>query len=177
MPIIVGNLGWQWSPSKVVPHPDQTQRMTLTSTCTIPKQLLPWELTHHTRAPTIIATGSYSQPHWGPASHTSMPTVGMVHPHVYTCSPHRGIPRAPGSGDQGVMNTEHLLHKATPLRQRDTADLPNTEKQTQKIRQNEETKEYAKKQLVQNSEKEVNQKEISNTSNKEFKIVVIKKLN
>ena len=77
-------------------------------------------------------------------------------------------------GNTFLRNTEHLLHKATPLRQRDTADLPNTEKRTQKIRQNEETKEYAKKQLVQNSEKEINQKEISNTSNKEFKIVVIK---
>ena len=151
--------------------------MTLTSTCTIPKQLLPRELTHLTRAPTIVSTGSYSQPHWGPSSHTSVPTVGMVHPPVYTCSPHGGIPRAPDSGDQAntfLMNTEHLLHKATPLRQRDMADLPNTEKQTQKVRQNEETKEYAKKQLVQTSEKEVNQTEVSNTSNKEFKIVVLK---
>ena len=43
------------------------------------------------------------------------------------------------------MNTEHLLHKATPLRQGDMADLPNTEKQAQKIRQNEETEEYVKK--------------------------------
>lgn len=72
------------------------------------------------------------------------------------------------------MNTEHLLHKATPLRQTDMADLPNTEKQTQKVRQNEETKQYAKKQLVQTSEKAVNQTEVSNTSNKEFKIVVLK---
>ena len=72
------------------------------------------------------------------------------------------------------MNTEHLLHKATPLRQGDMADLPNTEKQAQKIRQNEETEEYVKKQLVKTSGKQVNQTEISKTSNKEFKTVVIK---
>ena len=39
--------------------------------------------------------------------------------------------------------TGHLLHKATFSRLRDVADISSTiQKQTQRIRQNEETKEY-----------------------------------
>ena len=74
-----------------------------------------------------------------------------------------------------LRTTAHLLHKATLSRPGDIAYLPNTQKQTQRVRQNEETKEYVpKKELVKTLEKEVNETEISNLSNKEFKIMVIR---
>lgn len=57
----------------------------------------------------------------------------------------KNTPRATNSGAQmretmplGPM--EHLLHKNTPPRLGDVAELPNTEEQAQRVSQNEETK-------------------------------------
>ena len=57
------------------------------------------------------------------------------------------------------------------------ATLPNTQKQTQEDRQNEETKSVAqmKEQLI-TPEKERNEMEISNPSDAEFKTLVIRML-
>ena len=41
-----------------------------------------------------------------------------------------------------------LLHKATFFKTGDVADLPNTYKQTQRVRQDEETKEYVPKERI-----------------------------
>ena len=50
--------------------------------------------------------------------------------------------------------TGHLLYKATPSRLRDIADISNIWNQTQRARQNEETKEYIpNKRIRQNLSK------------------------
>ena len=61
-------------------------------------------------------------------------------------------------GDCATSPTGHILHKATPSRLGEIADLPDTQKQTQRIRQNEGTDEYVQneKNLTKTSEKELN---------------------
>lgn len=46
------------------------------------------------------------------------------------------------SGIMPLNPTGYLLNKANPLRLKNITDLPGTQKQTHKIRQNEETKKY-----------------------------------
>lgn len=78
----------------------------------------------------------------------------------------------PGSGDQGetahLGPKGHLLHKATPPRLGDAANLFNTEKQ--RVKQNEEADIYFKTKQDKTSEKEP---EISNLPDKELKVMVI----
>ena len=60
-------------------------------------------------------------------------------------------------------HTAHLLQKATPSRPGDVADILNTQKPMQTIRQNEEIKEYLpNKTAKQISEKELTEMKISN---------------
>ena len=55
-------------------------------------------------------------------------------------------PEAPGSGEQGTLHYRTLqkLFFIKPLLSRtgDVSDFPNTQKQTERVRQNEETEEY-----------------------------------
>lgn len=63
----------------------------------------------------------------------------------------------------GLM--DHLLHKTSPLRLREVAFLPNTYRQTQRVRQNKKTEEYVlNKEQDKTSEKELNGAEINNTN-------------
>lgn len=55
------------------------------------------------------------------------------------------IPGTSGSGDQKVSAAapqEYLLHKNFPSKPGDITNIPNTEKQTHRVRQNEKTREY-----------------------------------
>ena len=62
-------------------------------------------------------------------------------------------------------------------RHRVKAALSNTQKQTQGGCQNEETKKYSPNERIdQNSRKKLNKMEISNLSDEEFKILVIRML-
>ena len=63
------------------------------------------------------------------------------------------------------------------LRQGGKATLPNTQKQTQGGCQNKETKKYGpNERMIRTPEKELNEMEISNLSDAEFKTTVIRML-
>ena len=73
--------------------------------------------------------------------------------------------------------TGHLLHSATLPRQGVKAALPNTQKQTQGGCQIEETKKYGPNERTdQNPTKELNETEITNLSDEEFKALVVRML-
>ena len=73
--------------------------------------------------------------------------------------------------------TRSLLCKDTPSRLGELADLGKILKQTQKIRQNEESEEYVPNERQDKiSEKALNKMEISNLPDKEFKVMVIRML-
>lgn len=61
-------------------------------------------------------------------------------------SPHKGHPLSTWLWCPGEIEllrpTAHLQNKATPARLGEVADLPNTGKQTQRVRQNKDTEEY-----------------------------------
>ena len=71
-------------------------------------------------------------------------------------------------------HTKQLLHKTTPSRLREVAILPDTYRQTQRGRENEQTKKYISNQRKGESlEKDLTEMEISNLPDKEFKVTVI----
>ena len=73
--------------------------------------------------------------------------------------------------------TGHLLHEVTLPSHRVKVALPNTQKQTQGGCQNEETKKHGPmKEQVKTPEKELNEMEISNLSDTEFKTPFIRML-
>lgn len=83
------------------------------------------------------ATPAPQCPH---SNHDPTTTGGCVSPTGDTLG-------APLPGDQGASCSRtdpmgHHPHKATFFRQGDVADKPNTERQTQKVRPNEEIKEH-----------------------------------
>lgn len=65
----------------------------------------------------------------------------------------------------------HFLHEATPSRLGEVAGLANAQKQTQTVKDNKETGIYFKWK-EKNSEKDLNEIEISDLPDKEFKILV-----
>ena len=74
-----------------------------------------------------------------------------------------------------------LLHKATASRPGEVVVLPNSHKQTQKVKQNEETEKCVPNERTRLNPKgggkqKNNKKEISNLLHKEFKVMVIKML-
>lgn len=72
---------------------------------------------------------------------------------------------------QNICYTGLLLSRPGEI-----SDLPKTQKQAQKCRQNEETEEYVLNEKQDKiTEKELN--EMDNTPNKEFKVMVTKILN
>ena len=88
-------------------------------------------------------------------------------------------PEVPGSGEQGILQCraqQDLFFISLLLsRTGDTADFPNTKKQTQRVRQNEETEEYVPSERTggQNHSKGATQNR-DNMSDREFKVMVIK---
>ena len=70
--------------------------------------------------------------------------------------------------------TGHFLHKATFPRLGSLTDLPNT--QTQKTRQNEETEDYVPNENQDKILEELSKVEISNSPDKEFKVIITKML-
>ena len=70
---------------------------------------------------------------------------------------------------------EQLLPKTTPSRLREIGIFPNTYRQTQRDRQNEKMEEYVPNQRTWQipRKKDLNEMEISNLRNKEFKIMII----
>lgn len=85
----------------------------------------------------------------------------------------RDSPRAPVSGWNCASESHvHLLNTATLSRLGETADLPNTWKQTQRIRQNKKREECVsnEKNKTKTSEKELNETEIRNLIKKKKSI-------
>ena len=78
------------------------------------------------------------------------------------------------------MNSKfHLLQKASPSRLGEVAVSSNTKKQTQRVKQNEETEKYVPNKKDKTSgekKKNLNETKISNFPDKEFKVMVIKML-
>lgn len=67
-----------------------------------------------------------------------------------------------------------LYIKPLLLRQEDVAGLLNIWKQTQRVRQNEERNTFQTKEQDKSSGKDLNETEISNQPDKEFKVMIIK---
>lgn len=94
-----------------------------------PKWLLTRRLVPHARKPATVMAGLYSQPHQEPAPHTSIPAAIVDQPKQ------EGIPitqvillehLAPVTrGDHAIGPPGHLLHKTTPSKLGDIANLPN----------------------------------------------------
>ena len=72
--------------------------------------------------------------------------------------------------------TGNLLHKATLSRLGDITNISDKSKQTQRVSQNDEIKEYSPNEK-QSKTPEKNEIETSSLSHKKFKILVIKMLN
>ena len=72
--------------------------------------------------------------------------------------------------------TGHLLNKATPSRLEEIADLLNTQKQTQRITQNEKKEEYVTIERIRQNlrKKDLSKMKISNLPDKGFKVMVVK---
>lgn len=88
-------------------------------------------------------------------------------------NPHRGHPVSTKLCSEGIMLL--VLHTRPFLQDREVVNLPNTKKQTRKVRQNEETEEYVPmKEQEKKSEKDINETVTSNLI--EFKVMIIKKL-
>ena len=75
---------------------------------------------------------------------------------------------------QPLGPTGHLLHKATLPKLGVIADLPNTQKQTQRGSKNGETDRPQMKEQENSPKEELNEMEASNLSNSEFKILIIR---
>ena len=87
--------------------------------------------------------------------------------------PHRDASGALSSADRGGP-MGHLLHKATIPSLAEIAALSNTEKQTQRGCQNEETRKHGPNERTeQNARKELNKMEASSLLDVEFKTLVI----
>jgi len=84
----------------------------------------------------------------------------------------------PGPGEQGTLHGRVLQDlffiRSLSSRTRGVTDFPNTKKQAQSPRQNEKTEKYTqKKKQGKGTARDLSETDISNMSDREFKVMII----